>query len=151
MKTSIAVAAGTLVVLAAAAAWSGGQKEAPRAPNVEFVPAGYRGLAIPLSASQVEFLKKGDRVDVFVTFDAQMDKGVKEKVTATILQDILVLAVKKPASPNEPGVAELILNMKEAEYAALSLHQGEINLAIRAQGDTKMEPLEMASFRKLFK
>ena len=57
--------------------------------------AGYRGAVIPLSGDQLLYVKKGDRVDVLVTFEAIMGKKgetTKEKVTATILQNIVVRA-----------------------------------------------------------
>ena len=151
MKTRTVVAAGILAVLAAFAACSAKQKAVPGAANVEAVPPGYRGVAIPLPASQIEFVRKGDRVDVFVTFEARMADNSKGKVTATVLQNILILDVRKPASLDGQGAVELVLNPTEAEYAALSLQQGAINLALRAQGDTQMSTMEMASFRKLFR
>ena len=117
----------------------------------ETVPAGYRGVSVPLSGDQTAFIKKGDRVDALVTFEAQMKDKSKEKVTATILQNVVVLDVIRPAKLEEKGVVELILNPNEAQYLALSLQQGALYLSLRASGDMKMEPMEMASFRKLFR
>ncbi|MFA6028236.1 MAG: RcpC/CpaB family pilus assembly protein [Elusimicrobiota bacterium] len=113
---------------------------------------GYRGVALPISSNQVVFLKKGDRVDVLVTFDAKMADDRKEKVTATILQNVLVVNVQKPTKADDKeGIVELLLNPNEAQYAALSIMQGQIHISIRSRGDTEMHPMEMASFRKLFK
>jgi Flp pilus assembly protein CpaB len=117
--------------------------------SLEVVPAGYRGMAVPLSGDQAAFVKKGDRVDAMVTFDAKLKDG-KEKVTATILQNVVVLDVIKPARLEDKGVIELVLNPNEAQYLALSLQQGELRLSVRAPGDKEMHPMEMASFRKLF-
>jgi hypothetical protein len=111
---------------------------------------GYRATAIPVSGNQVMFLKKGDRVDVLVTFDAQM-KTSKEKVTATILQNCVVTEVYRPADAEKMGVVQLLLNPNEAQYAALAYRQGELSVTLRAPNDTEMHPMEMASFRKLFR
>jgi Flp pilus assembly protein CpaB len=90
-------------------------------------------------------------VDVLVTFEAMMKGDVKEKVTATILQNVIVLDLLKPETLDGRGVAELMLNPNEAQYAALSVLQGDVRLSARAEGDYAMTPMEMASLRKLFK
>jgi hypothetical protein len=89
---------------------------------------------------------------MLVTFEAVMSGDVREKVTATILQNVLVTGVHKPASAAAQGVVQLLCNPNEAQYAALSLAQGSnIVLARRAAGDLEMRPMEIASFRKLMK
>ncbi|HXS99862.1 MAG TPA: RcpC/CpaB family pilus assembly protein [Elusimicrobiota bacterium] len=115
----------------------------------DVLQSGYRGMALSLPGDQASFVKKGDRVDVLVTFDAVTKTG-KEKVTATILQNVLVLEAVKPAKIEERGVVELELNPNEAQYLALGIKQGEIQISVRAPGDKEMHPMEMASFRKLF-
>ena len=115
---------------------------------------GYRGTSLTVSGSQLLFLKKGDRVDVLVTFDAKMEedgKERKEKITATILQNVIVINLDKPAKAEDPGAVELLLNPVEAQYAALAVAQGNITVSVRAPGDTELHPMEMASFRKLIK
>ena len=116
---------------------------------------GYRGAVIPLSVDQLLYVKKGDRVDVLVTFDAVMGKKgetTKEKVTATILQNIIVLNVHMPENKDVPGAIELLCNPVEAQYVALSVAQAnKINIVVRAPGDTELHPMEIASFRKLIK
>lgn len=128
-----------------------GQKPAERyTPEARLLP-GYRGVSLPLGGSQALFVEKGDRVDMLVTFEAVMSSDVKEKVTATILQNVLVTAVRKPAA-GEPGVVQLLCNPNEAQYAALSLAQASnISLVRRAPGDFELRPMEIASFGKLFK
>ena len=106
---------------------------------------------MPVASHQLAFLKKGDYVDVMVTFEAKMAEGRKEKVTATILQNVRVVDVLKPAKAEAPGAVQLLLNPNEAQYAALSDAQGDIHIVRRAPGDTEMHPMEMASFRKLFR
>lgn len=120
-------------------------------PDKQGLYAGYRAIAIPMSGYKLAFLEKGGRVDVMVTFDAIMKGGKKEKVTATILQNVVVVNVQKPAKLEETGVVELLLNPNETQYAALSFYQGELSIGRRAEGDTAMTPMEMASLRKLFK
>ena len=119
-------------------------------PKDRLVP-GYRGFSLPLPGHQLTFIEKGQRVDVLVTFDALMKGDVKEKVTATILQNVIVLDVVKPDKPDGLGEAELMLNPNEAQYAALAVLQGDVRVTARAEGDVEMHPMEMASLKKLFK
>lgn len=136
--------------------------EAPRGvPGARFTPKykpeariqpGYRGVSLSVPGSQVMFLSRGERADMLVTFDAVLSSGTKEAVTATILQDVVVLKVARPDTPDGNGVVQLLCNPNEAQYAALSLAQSKsINLIRRAPGDLELRPMEIASFRKLFK
>lgn len=140
---SIAVTA-ALLIATFAGAWSA-EPSAVKAESFK----GYRRVGLSLPGSQTAFVKKGDRVDVISIFDANMKDG-KEKVAATILQDVLVSNVI-PARAAEQGAIELWVNPNEAQYLALGLRQGDIHIAVRPEGDTEMKPMEMASFRKLFK
>ena len=126
-------------------------KEAVLKPDEAGLYSGYRGVSLPVPGHQLAFLKKGDRVDVLVTFEAKMADKHKEKVTATILQNVVVVDVQKPAKIEDRGTVQIELNPNEAQYAALSEAQGEINIVLRAPGDVEMHPMEMASFRKLFR
>lgn len=109
--------------------------------------AGYRGVYVPFDAKYLSDLKPGDHVDVLVTFPAVMAKGEKENVTATILQNVLVLKVNKG-----DGVIQLMLNPNESQYAIHAVETSQnISFILRAPGDTEMNPMEMASFRKLFR
>ena len=135
------------------------------------IPPGYRGAILPIDQEMKILIKPGDRVDVLVTFDALMNDGRKEKVTATILQNVLVIAVgtnlgqgmnakqfknlgdkeDKTAAFSEKATVSLALNPNEAQYLALALKQGEPTVIMRGLGDVEMHPMEMASFRKLFR
>ncbi|MBI4056685.1 MAG: Flp pilus assembly protein CpaB [Elusimicrobia bacterium] len=135
------------------------------------VPPGYRGSVLSVDHEFLQLIKPGDRVDILVTFDALMADSRKEKVTATILQNVLVLGVginlgqgmsasqaqaKKGTEQNldafsEKGVLSLALNPNEAQYLALATKQGEPTVVVRGLGDVEMHPMEMASFRKLFR
>jgi Flp pilus assembly protein CpaB len=139
-----------------------GTPAAPAAVKTEAAPVipatvlvkGYRGTSLTVGGAQLLFLKKGDRVDVLLTFDAKMSddgKERKEKITATFLQNVVVLNVTRPEKVDGVGAVELLLNPVEAQYAALALAQGDIVITVRAPGDTELHPMEMASFRKLIK
>jgi Flp pilus assembly protein CpaB len=112
---------------------------------------GYRGVAVAISGYQAAFLKKGDHVDVLVTFEARLKDNAKEKVTATIIQNVPVLDIIKSAKLEDKGAVELVLNPNETQYLALALQQGELYITVRAEGDKELHPMEMASFRKLFR
>jgi pilus assembly protein CpaB len=135
------------------------------------IPPGYRGATLPIDQEMKLLIKPGDRVDVLVTFDALMNDGRKEKVTATILQNVLVIAVgtnlgqgmnakqfqamgakeEKTAAFSEKASVSLALNPNEAQYLALAIKQGDTTVIMRGLGDQEMHPMEMASFRKLFR
>jgi hypothetical protein len=129
-----------------------GYKFTPQYTPKAFIVPGYRGVSLPVSGQQTLFLESGDRIDVLVTFEALLSGGVKETVTATMLQNVVVLRVSRPDTPGGGGVVQLLCNPNEAQYAALSLAQGKtINLIRRAPGDFEMRPMEIASLRKLIK
>jgi len=135
------------------------------------VPPGYRGAVLEIGNDVSGLVKPGDRIDVLVTFEAMMSDNRKEKVTATILQNVLVLGVgsnlgqgmdaatagkkdKQEAASSafsDKGLLSVALNPNEAQYLALSKQQGDISIVVRGLGDLEMHPMEMASFRKLFK
>ncbi|MBI5622554.1 MAG: hypothetical protein HY924_02115 [Elusimicrobia bacterium] len=110
---------------------------------------GYRSLTLPVKEYQLLNIKTGDYVDVLATFDATI-KDRKEKVTATLLQHVKVLGVVKTGDLMGKGAIHLMLNPNETQYAALARYQGEIDIALRADSDKALKPMEMASFRKLF-
>lgn len=135
------------------------------------IPPGYRGMALGVESDMLRLTKPSDRVDILVTFEAVMADGHKERVTATILQNILVLGVgtdlgqgrtgeeekaraaaeAATAQFSDKGALSLALNPAEAQYLALSMKQGEVTVVLRGLGDVEMHPIEMASFQKLFR
>ena len=133
------------------------------------VPLGQRGITLPVDNDLIKLVKPGDRVDLLVTFDAAMADGRKEKVTVTLLQNVLVLGVgqnlgqgmasgqatsqakAQAESFSDKGSLSLAMNPVETQYLALGQKQGEITPTVRALGDWELHPIEMASFRKLFK
>lgn len=132
-----------LAVLLAAPAAAFAADKAP------LLPAGYRAMALPFPSHQLRFVEPGDRIDIMVTFEADLGgkEKTREEVTATILQNVVVLAVDRTQ-----GALQIILNPNEAQYAALFAAKDKtLWLSKRAAGDTEMHPMEMASARKLFR
>ncbi|MDE2490094.1 MAG: hypothetical protein KGM24_04555 [Elusimicrobia bacterium] len=148
-------AALVLAALTAGAAWGASKaptktEKAPRAQSLLDDWVGYRKMALPLPGTQTVFLHKGDRVDVIVTFEAVLKDDTKQKVAATILQNVLLSDVVRPKDISGTGVIEMLVNPNEAQYAALSLAQGTVHVTRRSPKDVEMHPMEIASFRKLF-
>jgi Flp pilus assembly protein CpaB len=111
--------------------------------------AGYRGLIMQLPEKQLKWVRKGDSLDVICVFDAVMGKKDythKEKIAATLLQNVRVAGVDA-----RRGSIVLLVNPNEAQYAALALQQGNVSLSLRAEGDSAMSAMEVASFRKLIR
>ncbi|MCX5797077.1 MAG: RcpC/CpaB family pilus assembly protein [Elusimicrobia bacterium] len=111
----------------------------------------YRAVAVPVNEYGLTDLRPGDRVDVLTVFDALAPDNRKEKLAATLLQNVKVLGVDLSADRKGPGTLHLLLNPLEAQYAALAACQGELFVALRKEGDVEIYPMEMASFRKLFR
>jgi len=116
------------------------------------IPAGYRAVSIPAPAEQLLFVKKGDKVDIFVTLISSKDSANNGRVTADLLQNVTVLNVKKAKKGCAKGTLQLLLNPNEAQYAVLSVTQADyIAVGVRAIGDEELKPMEVATFSKLFK
>ncbi|MBI3547594.1 MAG: Flp pilus assembly protein CpaB [Elusimicrobia bacterium] len=135
------------------------------------VPPGYRALPIPVEPEFMSMIKPGDRVDIVVTFDAFMgQENRREKVTATILQGLLVLGVGKNLGQAQTaaqwqrsgadaaqasviadkGAISVALNPLELQYLALAMKTGDVQVGLRGIGDVTISPIEMSTFRKLF-
>lgn len=112
-------------------------------PAARVLP-GWRGVTLEMPGHQLLFLDPGDRIDLIITFEALLSKGTKEPVAATILQNLLVLNVSKPAGPAEKGAVQVLCNPVEAQYAVLSLAQGKTaTVARRPEGDLQMKPMQL--------
>lgn len=113
--------------------------------------AGYRGLVLQFPGEQLQWVRRGDALDVICVFDALMgpkDGGTttKEKVAATLLQNVKVAGVNA-----HKGTIVLLVNPNEAQYAALSLSQGSVSLSLRTAGDSELKAMEIASFKRLIR
>lgn len=134
------------------------------------VPPGYRGCMLPVDNDLLRLIKPGDLVDVLVTFEAVMGSdNRKERVTATILQKVIVLGVGSNLGQgmtatqakaksgqeaadqafSEKGALSLALNPNEAQYLSLSQKTGDVSVIVRGLGDVELHPMEIASFRRL--
>ena len=111
---------------------------------------GYRAMSMPFPTHQLRFVEPGDRIDILTTFEAvfgEKKERSKEDVTATIMQNVRVLAVDR-----KDGIVQLEFNPNEAQYAALFAAKDKtLWLIKRGAGDKEMRPMEMASARKLFR
>ncbi|MDR1684130.1 MAG: Flp pilus assembly protein CpaB [Elusimicrobiota bacterium] len=130
----------------------------------------YRAFILSVDNGVSNLIKPGDKVDVLLTFDALLKSGSKEKMTATILQDIEVLGVgsnlgqgmdaatragsqeqaANAAAFSDSSALSLALSPVEAQYLALAREEGEVTLIVRSTGDGNMHPIEISSFSKLF-
>ncbi len=130
----------------------------------------YRAFILPVDSSVSSLIKPEDKVDVLLTFDAMIKNGGKEKMTATILQDIPVLGVggnlgqgmdsasraanaereANNAAFSDRSVLSLSVSPVEAQYLALAQEEGVITVIVRSNGDRKVLPIEISSFSKLF-
>lgn len=123
---------------------------AASAEKAPVLGAGYRAMAVPVEAKRLRWIEPGDRVDVLATFEAKLgakgDDG-KQTVTATILQNVIVLSVD-----HKEGLVELQVNPNESQYVAVfhGMDKG-LWLIKRAAGDLEMHPMEMATASKLFR
>ena len=142
MKTNVMI--GLIIALLAAAGLFGRLRSAQYCAPA--LAAGYRGLILQMPGSELAWVKKGDSLDVISVFDAIMAGGSKEKIAATLLQNVKVAGVNARS-----GTIVLLVNPNEAQYAALAKVQGEVRLSLRAPGDRAMTAIEIASYRKLIK
>lgn len=110
----------------------------------------YRAVPLPIDSYQLANVRTADRVDVLCVFEAINAGGAQEKVSATVLQNVEVLGVRG-AKQGEKGTLTLRLNPIEAQYAVLALKQSDLFIAVRHEGDIETHPLEMATFRRLFR
>ena len=115
---------------------------------------GNRAVSLLFPAYMLEGVRRGDRVDLMVTYDNAGAGGAKETITATVIQAAPVLSVSRPQdnSACAQGSVRLMLTPVQAQYAALAAVQGrELRLAVRADGDAEPRSMEAASFRKIIK
>ncbi|MDD5630119.1 MAG: Flp pilus assembly protein CpaB [Elusimicrobia bacterium] len=135
------------------------------------IPPGYRGAILGIEPELRALIKPGDRVDVLVTFDALLTDNRREKVTMTILQNLLVLAVgsnlgqgldakgaksladkeERTAAFAEKAMIAVALNPEELQYLELAKEQGKTSVGLRGLGDHLLHPIKVAMFRELLK
>ncbi len=104
------------------------------------IPDGQRAIA--LKSDEVVgvggFLIPGSRVDVLVSYRTDQ---LPEPITATVVQDAVVLAAGQQMEPDPAGkptavtVVTLLLTPQESERAFLASNQGVIHFVLRNRGD----------------
>lgn len=127
------------------------------------VPPGYRASALPVDRDMAVLMKPGDRVDVVVTVDANMVQGGRQKVTMTILQNLLVLSVGKDLGSGSGGAEgelktaafaqqeaiSVAVNPIEFQYLALAGETGRLGVSLRSPGDIEIHPIKLADWPSL--
>ena len=133
----------------------------------EVTPIGKRAIAVSVDniSSMAGMLKAGDYVDVIALMQVQMAEGKPSQLlTLPLFQNVLVLAVgqetrslskqaqpryrqeeKVPAAP----LITLALSPQEVNLIAFVQDQGKIRLTLRSPTDTKIEPVQPASWDTL--
>jgi pilus assembly protein CpaB len=130
----------------------------------------YRAFILEVNSYVSSLVKPNDKVDILLTFEALLKSGTKEKMTATILQDVQVLGVggnlgqgmdsaqreaaadrdSNSAAFSDRSAISLSLTPIEAQYLALAKEEGEVTIVVRSTGDSQQYPIQMASFQTLF-
>jgi pilus assembly protein CpaB len=130
----------------------------------------YRAFILEVSSNITSLVKPNDKVDILLTFEALTKSGSKEKIAATILQDVQVLGVggnlgqgmdymQREAASNrdansaafsDRSVVSLALTPIEAQYLALAKEEGEVTIVVRSTGDAQKYPMQTSTFQTLF-
>jgi pilus assembly protein CpaB len=105
------------------------------------IPDGMRAIALRSDevVGVAGFLIPGSHLDVLVTFRSERSP---EPVTATVLQNVVVLAAGQQFEPDPNGkpsavaVVTLLLTPQESERAVLASTQGVIHFILRNGGDS---------------
>jgi pilus assembly protein CpaB len=118
------------------------------------IPDGMRAIA--LRSDDVVgvggFVFPNSRVDVLVTYRAP---GMTEPITATVLQDVEVLATDHQTQPDPEGrpttvnVATLLLTPQNAERVVLAASQGSLHFILRNGADQQQvndPPAQLSQF-----
>ncbi len=133
-------------------------------------PAGKRAISIPVdSISSVGgMIRPGDYVDLIAMLNIPVStaegKQVVQNTVLPLFQNVLVLAVGQEISSGVTGgegrykkatrevspLITLALSPQEANLVAFVQEQGRIRLVLRSPTDTKVEPMQPASWETLF-
>ena len=129
------------------------------------VQPGNRAYILEVNNQVAKMIKPGDKVDILITFDAQLKNSNKEKMSVTILQNILVLGVgsnlgqgldtagknknkedeQNSAAFSDMSTLSLSLGLEAAQYLALAEEEGEITVVVRAPGDMNENSVPITS------
>lgn len=122
------------------------------------IPTGLRAVSVAVDEeSGVGYMiKPGDFVDVILTYyDAGLDGKKKNMVTATVLQDVRIVAVGQDFSftkkSSSYGSVTIALTPSEAEVLIFAREKGKLSFTLRALGDRSKEKIKSAEFPELMK
>lgn len=132
-------------------------------------PVGKRAISVAVDniASLMGMIKPGDYVDVicFVPVPTQTPEGkqVNQVAVMPLFQNILVLAMGRDLGgrtqeagrytkeeSTAPPLITLALTPQEANMIAFVTEQGKIRLVLRSPADSRIEPIQPASWETVF-
>jgi len=104
------------------------------------IPEGMRAIALKSDevVGVAGFMLPGTHVDVLVTYHIGQSPN---PVTATVLQDVQILAIGQKTAPDPDGkattadVVTLLVNPQDAEKAVLACAQGTVHFVLRNGAD----------------
>ena len=107
------------------------------------IPDGLRAVALRSDevVGVAGFVVPGSHLDVLVTYQAG---GTPEPLTATVLQDVVVLAAGHQVEPDPTGktsdvtIVTLLLTPEQSKRAVLASTQGAIHFVLRNGGDSSV-------------
>ena len=112
--------------------------------------AGYPALSLSVSSDKAMFVRPGDRIDVLATIDGGRGKeGRKQKITLTVLQNILVLDNRRSEARPGQNILLLALNYAEVQYAALAADTADIQVLLREKSDTEAHTINPATLERM--
>ena len=126
----------------------------------ELVQPGLRALTIPVDPrfALSGMVQPSDRVDILLTYTNRME----ERVTRTVLQNVLVAAVgtemgteaetaqaRKRAERRPPNNVTIMVSPEQAELVIYAVDRGKITLTLRGGGDLDLLALVEQDFARL--
>jgi len=112
----------------------------------------YPALSFSVASDKVTFVQPGDRIDVLATIDAKNPKDMKKRrITLVLLQNILVLDIRKSEIHPGRNILFLALNFKEVQESILAWSTAEIQVMLRGKSDTETYPIQPASIERIFR
>jgi pilus assembly protein CpaB len=122
------------------------------------IPSGLRAVTVAVDEeSGVGYMiKPGDSVDVILSYqDKSADQKLHSMVTATVLQDVRVVAVGNDFSftKKDSSYSSITLAMtpEESELLIFAREKGRISFSLRAIGDKTKEKIRTTEFEDLMK
>ncbi|MCS7239294.1 MAG: Flp pilus assembly protein CpaB [Thermoguttaceae bacterium] len=125
----------------------------------EHIPPGYRVVSVQVDEviGAGRLIRPGDRVDLLVFIQRNLQRGIPETVTRTVLQDVKVFAVGDQfdlqEAENKRSIAarsvSLLVTPRQAEILMLATELGSIRLSLRSHADDSVVELPGSSPRDL--